>query len=130
LIRSRQEVDRPGASWRSGGRSWRSGAIRSEEGGAGEQASETVPDLTEQRGGRDLTERTEDLGQRWPGRTLERRAERDLAADAQASNGDSGQNRNRRWPGRAGGDGGGHKQGTGGYGSPKTGSDTMLSFMH
>jgi hypothetical protein len=84
---------------------------------------------TEEAGGTEQTEEAgADFGRQWPGRTLERRAERGLAVDdgqAQATNGDSGQNGNRRWPGRAGG---GHKQETGGYGSPKTGSDTMLGI--
>jgi hypothetical protein len=45
-----------------------------------------------------------------------------------ATNEDSSQNGNQRWPGRAGGGGDGHKQRTSGYGSPKIGSGTMLGI--
>jgi hypothetical protein len=40
--------------------------------------------------------------------------------------GDQNREPTKQWPGRAGG--GGHKQRTGGYGNPKTGSDTMLGI--
>jgi hypothetical protein len=100
------------------GRAW---PIRGQEAAAGRsRPSGPIRGRTKEAGA--------DLGRRWPGRTLGRRAERGLAADdgqAQATNGDSGQNGNRRWPGRAGG---GHKQRTGGYESPKTSFDTMLGI--